>query len=108
MPTGPPRSALLNGETSMRSRSLAIAALGVASAVLGAQTPTAQSRRAFTPADWYKVTTLSAPAVSPDGRRVAFTVTTVRESENKRHAEVWVVPTAGGDPLRFTSPSTES
>ena len=92
----------------MRSRSLAIAALGAGSAVLGAQSPTVQSRRAFTPADWYKVTTLSAPAVSPDGRRVAFTVTTVREAENRRHAEVWVVPTAGGDPVRFTSPSTES
>src|SRR4030095_6608329 len=78
-------------------------------------TPTAQpattaatSRRAFTPADWYKVTTLSAPAVSPDGKLVAFTVTTVRESENKRHNEVWVAPVAGGEATRYTSPSTES
>jgi dipeptidyl aminopeptidase/acylaminoacyl peptidase len=66
------------------------------------------AKRAFTPADWYKVTTLSAPAVSPDGKLVAFTVTTVRESENKRHAEVWVVPVAGGEATRYTSPSTES
>lgn len=64
--------------------------------------------RAFTPADWYKLTTLSAPAMSPDGKQVAFTVTTVRETENKRYAEVWVVPTAGGNAQRFTSPSTES
>jgi len=41
--------------------------------------------RAFTPADWYRVTTVSAPAVSPDGRLVAFTVTTVKEADNKRH-----------------------
>ena len=66
------------------------------------------ARRAFTPADWYKVTTLSAPAVSPDGKLVAFTVTTVRETENKRHNEVWVVPVTGGEPTRYTSPSTES
>jgi dipeptidyl aminopeptidase/acylaminoacyl peptidase len=46
--------------------------------------------------------------VSPDGKQVAFTVTTVRESENKRHSEVWVVPTSGGEPARYTSPSTES
>jgi dipeptidyl aminopeptidase/acylaminoacyl peptidase len=39
---------------------------------------------------------------------VAFTVTTVRESENKRHNEVWVAPVAGGDATRYTSPSTES
>jgi Tol biopolymer transport system component len=64
--------------------------------------------RAFTPADWYKVTTVASPAISPDGRLVAFTVTTVREAENRRHSEVWVVPAAGGDPVRYTSPSTES
>jgi Tol biopolymer transport system component len=46
--------------------------------------------------------------VSPDGKLVAFTVTTVRENDNKRHSEVWVVPTAGGDATRYTSPSTES
>jgi dipeptidyl aminopeptidase/acylaminoacyl peptidase len=46
--------------------------------------------------------------MSPSGDRVAFTVTTVREAENKRHNEVWVVPTAGGEPQRFTSPGTES
>lgn len=64
--------------------------------------------RAFTPADWYRLTTVSAPAMSPDGKLVAFTVTTVKESENRRHSEVWVVSTSGGDPQRFTSPSTES
>jgi len=70
--------------------------------------PAAGARRAFTPADWYKVTTLSGPALSPDGKLVAFTVTTVRENENKRHNEVWVVPAAGGEATRYTSPSTES
>ncbi len=68
----------------------------------------AQAKRAFTPADWYKLTTLSSPAMSPDGKFVAFTVTTVRESENKRHSEVWVVATDGGAPQRFTSPGYES
>ena len=68
----------------------------------------ASAPRAFTPGDWYRITTLSSPAVSPDGRLVAVTVTTVRESENKRHSEIWVVPTSGGEPQRYTSPSTES
>jgi dipeptidyl aminopeptidase/acylaminoacyl peptidase len=68
----------------------------------------AQGAKPFTAADWYKVTTLSAPAMSPDGKYVAFTVTTVRESENKRHNEVWVATTAGGAPQRFTSPGYES
>ncbi|MEY4607882.1 MAG: hypothetical protein RL625_99 [Gemmatimonadota bacterium] len=64
--------------------------------------------RAMQLADWYKVTTLSQPAMAPDGGRIAFTVTTVNEKENKRHQEVWVVPAAGGDPVRFTAPGYES
>ncbi|MDQ6634015.1 MAG: S9 family peptidase [Gemmatimonadota bacterium] len=81
--------------------------------VLAATPATAQQSatsapRAFQLADWYRLTTVSAPAISPSGDRVAFTVTTVREAENKRHNEVWVVPTTGGEPQRFTSPSTES
>ncbi|MGH7128309.1 MAG: S9 family peptidase, partial [Planctomycetaceae bacterium] len=68
----------------------------------------AQEGRAFKPADWYRVTTVRSPALSPDGKLVAFTVTTVKEKENERHSEVWVVPAAGGEPVRYTSPSTES
>src|SRR5690606_9219783 len=65
-------------------------------------------RRAFTPADWYRVVNLSSPAFSPDGKLVAFTVTTVVEKENRRHSEVWVAPVDGGEPYRVTSPGTES
>jgi dipeptidyl aminopeptidase/acylaminoacyl peptidase len=64
--------------------------------------------RPFTPQDWYRLVTLSSPAVSPDGKWVAFTVTTVREAENKRHSEVWLVGSEGGEPSRMTSPSVES
>ena len=80
----------------------------VFSLVFLASAASAQARRAFAPADWYKLTTVSSPAMSPDGKYVAFTVTTVRESENKRHSEVWVVETAGGTPRRFTSAGYES
>ena len=66
------------------------------------------AQRAMQPNDWHRLTTLSQPAISPDGKVVAFTVTTVNERENKRHQEVWVVPTAGGEPVRYTAPATES
>jgi dipeptidyl aminopeptidase/acylaminoacyl peptidase len=80
--------------------------LACATTPMAAQQPV--TPRAFQLADWYKLTTLSAPAMSPSGDRIAFTVTTVREAENKRHNEIWVVPTAGGEPQRLTSPGTES
>ena len=71
----------------------------------GAQTE--QPKRAFALSDWYRVTTVRQSAMSPDGRTVAFTVTTVREAENKRHSEVWVVATDGGAPRRLTSQTAE-
>ncbi len=85
------------------SPAFAQSARGAQQASAAAPAPRAMQLR-----DWYRVQTLSQPAMSPDGKLVAFTVTSVRESENKRHQEVWVVPTAGGDPVRYTSPSTES
>ncbi len=85
-----------------RASALGVMLLSAATAL------SAQAPRAMQPNDWHRLTTLSQPAMSPDGRVVAFTVTTVNERENKRHQEVWVVPAAGGEPMRYTSPSTES
>ncbi len=84
--------------------------VNLALTVIAVSTASAQGGgpRAFTPGDWYRVTTLASPAISPDGQRVAFTVTTVRENENKRHSEVWVVSASGGEAQRFTSPGYES
>jgi len=91
----------------MRLHSAVAVGLLLPAAIAGAQQPAA-AKHAFTPEDWYKVTTVSAPSLSPDGGKVAITVTTVRESENKRHSEIWIVPTAGGSAMRYTSPSFES
>jgi len=64
--------------------------------------------RAMMLRDWYRVANLSNPAVSPDGKRIAVTVTRAVEADNRRHSEIWVVNAAGGEPQRWTSPSTES
>src|SRR5262249_8684010 len=97
----PPRS------HSMRLTTIALVAVAVPVGVTIAQQPPA-AKRAFASGDWYKVTTVAAPSLSPDGNKVAFTVTTVREAENHRHSEVWIVPTKGGAPARYTSPGFES
>lgn len=82
-----------------------VATLAVVATSLAALRPTG---RAFQLSDWYRVAQLSTPTLSPDGSLVAFTVTTAREAENKRHQEVWVQPTAGGAARRMTSPGFES
>ena len=89
----------------MRSARVVFLLVSLAFAPVAAQEP---AGRAFTPQDWYRLTTVSNPALSPDGRLVAFTVTTVKEAENERHSEVWVVPATGGEPLRYTSPGVSS
>jgi dipeptidyl aminopeptidase/acylaminoacyl peptidase len=89
----------------MRVRGAILLLFLFVSAPLSAQQATG---RAFTPADWYRLTTVSSPAMSPDGRLVAVQVTTVKESANERHSEIWVVPTSGGEPIRYTSPSFSS
>jgi dipeptidyl aminopeptidase/acylaminoacyl peptidase len=90
----------------------AVFAIAILSSPMQAQQPAAATTKvaphAMQPNDWHRVRTLSTPAMSPDGKRVAVTVTTVAEAENKRHNEVWVVNTAGGSPERWTSPGYES
>jgi dipeptidyl aminopeptidase/acylaminoacyl peptidase len=76
--------------------------------VLSADAAAQQARRAFELKDWYRLVTVSNPAMSPDGSHIAFTVQTVNEKDNKYHREVWMVNTAGGEPMRLTSPGTES
>ena len=82
--------------------------LAAALLLVPALLPAQSAGRAFTPADWYCVTQLSAPARSPDGKSVAFTVTTVNEAGNKRHSEVWLQSVTGGPARRLTSPGYES
>jgi dipeptidyl aminopeptidase/acylaminoacyl peptidase len=84
-------------------------ALNLALWVALAATPlAAQQRPPISPADYYRLVFVSEPAVSPSGAAVAFTVTTVVESKDSRHREIWLSPTDGSaPPYRLTSLSTE-
>jgi dipeptidyl aminopeptidase/acylaminoacyl peptidase len=57
----------------------------------------------MTPADLTRIRFLSDAQISPDGRRVAFVVTTLDEERDEYLSHVWVVETAGGAPRRFTA-----
>jgi len=66
-------------------------------------------QRAWQSTDYYRLTVVSSPALSPDARRVAFVVTTVVEDKDRRHNEIWLAAADGSAPsFRYTSPSTEA
>ncbi len=84
---------------------LAPVAVALSWAGLSAQAPAAAppqpAQRAFVPSDTYRVLTLGAPAMAPDGSRVAVVVTRVDERQNVRRSEVWIAPTSGVAPKRL-------
>ena len=53
----------------------------------------------FTVEEMLKIRRVSDPQLSPDGRFVAYVVTDVSLERNKRVNHLWVVPTAGGEPI---------
>ncbi len=76
---------------------------------LGALLPclgTAQGRSAGHPLaieDYYRIKTVGAPALSPDGHWVAFTVSTRIEATNGDSSEVWLVAGDAAAPARRVS-----
>jgi dipeptidyl aminopeptidase/acylaminoacyl peptidase len=65
--------------------------------------PEAVEKRPMTVEDLWAMERVGDPVVSPDGGRVAFTVTAYSMEENKGNSDLWVVPTdGGGAPRRLT------
>ena len=57
----------------------------------------------FTAEAMMKVARLSEPALSPDGKQVAFTVQMVDVEKNTKPRQIQLVPLAGGTPIALTS-----
>ena len=54
--------------------------------------------------DVYELVNAGDPRISPDGSRVAYTVTALDEEANEYRSAIWVTPLDGsGEPRRFTS-----
>jgi dipeptidyl aminopeptidase/acylaminoacyl peptidase len=86
----------------MRTRLMClIAVAGIL--VAGALLPQTADARPLTVQDYYRLITVQAPAMSPDGRWVAFIRTAIAEAENRRQSEVWIVPADGSAAARRVS-----
>ncbi len=65
-----------------------------------------QARRPLALEDYFRLESVSAPALSPDGSRVVFVRARIVEEEDRRHSEVWIVPSDGSAPARrLTAPA---
>jgi len=63
----------------------------------------AAEKRPITAHDLWAMKRLGAPALSPDGKTVVFTVQEWSIEKNKSTANLWLVDTAGGKPRRLTT-----
>ncbi len=60
-------------------------------------------KRPLTVEDLWAMERVGSPAVSPDGKLVAFTVTVYSKEENKSERDLWLVPSDGSaEPRRLT------
>lgn len=74
--------------------------------MLHAQTP---AKRPLRPADIYRLPVVSDPQVSPDGKWVSYTITTIDSLKDSRNADIWMVSTDGSQDIQLTSsPDGES
>lgn len=83
----------------------------VVSLCVAVSTASAQQaqKQPFTVDTMWAIQRVGTPAVSPDGTRVAYTVTSYDVTENRGNADIWIVPVAGGAPRRLTSnPASDS
>jgi len=64
-----------------------------------------QAKRKIQPADIYRLQTLADPQVSPDGKWVSYTLTSIDSAQNKRNADIWMISIDGKENIQLTSSS---
>ncbi len=60
------------------------------------------SKGILTPEIMWKFGRVGNPALSPDGKTLAYTITYYNLKDNKGVTDLFVIPTAGGSPLKLT------
>lgn len=68
----------------------------------------ASAQRPITPGDLWALGRVGSPAVSPDGSRVAYTVTHYDTTANRSRTQIWIVPLGGGESIQITADSASS
>lgn len=80
----------------------ALLLVAMAAGPAAAQAP-APARRLLTVDDFFRVQRVSDPQVGPDGKWVAYVVSTTDLAADKSESRVWMVSSAGGEPIALTA-----
>ena len=59
--------------------------------------------RPLTLDDYFKIHEVADPQISPDGKWVAYTVTSQDLEKDESETRIWMVSTAGGEPVSMTA-----
>ena len=84
---------------------LALVCGGVMSARAGQN---GRGLRAITLDDQFAIHPVEGPRISPDGKWVAYTVTTTSLAKDEDEQRIWMVPFGGGDAIALTSEGVSS
>ena len=71
--------------------------------ILFVTVPAAAEKHPYSFDDHIAMKRLSTPALSPDGKWIAFGVTTYDKEANKGSSDIYLVAVSGGDPIRLTT-----
>ncbi|MGC1615438.1 MAG: S9 family peptidase [Candidatus Acidiferrum sp.] len=63
--------------------------------VFGSASLRAQAKRGVTPEDYFSFKFIGDPHISPDGKAVAYVLTTIDKRKNRRESSIWAVPADG-------------
>jgi len=97
---------------------IAIVLLGISAGVARAQDSTSSSpvasqtsapaRRSLTVDDYFRIKDVTDPQISPEGRWVAYVVTTKNLKDDKNDDRIWMISSAGGDSIPLTAQDVSS
>src|SRR5215831_20744186 len=60
----------------------------------------AAQKRGVTPEDYFAFKNVTDARLSPDGKHVAYVVTSVDAKKNRRESQIWLVPRDGSRPAQ--------
>lgn len=77
--------------------------------VVAITSATAQTKRPITPADLYRLPSISDPQPSPDGKWISYTLSTIDSLKDSRNSDIWMISYDGTQDIQLTySPEGES